>query len=122
MVAAVVHSLTPDARRRALAAQHPYTTDGLEVEVMQRGEWVEVLECGLAHSEVLAGAGLDGWGLAMGVGLDRALMLRKGVSDIRLLRSNEPRVAVQMQTLDPYWEVSAQPPASRDLSIACTPG
>jgi phenylalanyl-tRNA synthetase alpha chain len=122
MVAAVVDALVPGARRRALAATHPYTLDGLEVEVLRDGEWVELLECGLAHPHVLAGAGLEGYGLAMGIGLDRALMLRKGVRDIRLLRSGDPRVAAQMLTLDPYAEVSAQPPAKRDLSIACVPG
>lgn len=53
------------------------------------GEWVELAECGLASPDVLAGAGLDPtlWsGLALGMGLDRALMLRKGIPNIRLLR------------------------------------
>jgi phenylalanyl-tRNA synthetase alpha chain len=122
MIARVVDALMPGATWRAQAAEHPYTTDGLEVEVLADGEWVELLECGLAHPHVLHGAGLDGWGLAMGVGLDRALMLRKGIADIRLLRSEDRRVAGQMLTLDPYRDVSAQPPARRDLSLACAPG
>ena len=50
------------------------------------------------------------------------VMLRKGIGDIRLLRSDDPRVAVQMRDLDAYREVSAQPPARRDMSIACAPG
>ena len=55
------------------------------------GEWVELLECGLAHPHVLAAGGLAGHsGLAMGIGLDRAVMLRKGIGDIRLLRSRRP--------------------------------
>jgi len=54
----------------------------------------------------------------MGIGLDRALMLRKGIDDIRLLRSTDPRVAAQMRDLEPYRPVSAQPPVRRDLSIA----
>jgi phenylalanyl-tRNA synthetase alpha chain len=57
-------------------------------------------------------------GLAMGIGLDRALMLRKGIDDIRLLRSPDSRVAEQMRDLEPYRPVSAQPPVRRDLSIA----
>ena len=122
MVTAVVDALTPAAPWRARPATHPYTTDGLEVEVLRDGEWVELLECGIAHPHVLTGAGLHGWGLAMGVGLDRALMLRKAISDIRLLRSSDPRVTVQMCTLDPYKDVSAQPAARRDISIACTAG
>jgi phenylalanyl-tRNA synthetase alpha chain len=123
MIAAVVEALLPGARWRALPASHPYTQDGREVEVLAGGEWVELLECGLAHPHVLAAGGLGGHsGLAMGIGLDRAVMLRKGIADIRLLRSDDPRVASQMGDLEPYREVSAQPPARRDMSIACTPG
>jgi phenylalanyl-tRNA synthetase alpha chain len=69
---------------------------------------------------VLAGAGLDPaeWsGLALGMGLDRAVMLRKGVPDIRLLRAADPRVADQMQDLAPWRPVSALPPVRRDLSV-----
>jgi phenylalanyl-tRNA synthetase alpha chain len=123
MIAAVVEALLPGARWRTLAASHPYTRDGREVEVLAGGEWVELLECGLAHPHVLAAGGMGGHsGLAMGIGLDRAVMVRKGIADIRLLRSDDPRVASQMGDLEPYREVSAQPPARRDMSIACAPG
>ena len=123
MIAAVVAALLPGARWRARPARHPYTLDGREVEVHAGGEWVELLECGLAHPRVLAAGGLGGHsGLAMGIGLDRAVMLRKGIGDIRLLRSDDPRVAAQMRDLGAYREVSAQPPARRDMSIACAPG
>ena len=120
MVKLVVNALVPGARYRCLPASHPYTRDGLEVEVRAGEGWVELLECGLAAREVLAQAGLTAeyTGLAMGIGLDRALMLRKGIDDIRLLRSSDPRVAAQMRDLDPYRPVSAQPPVRRDLSIA----
>ena len=112
MTAAVVEALLPGARWRSIPARHPYTLDGREVEVLADGEWVELLECGLGEHS----------GLAMGIGLDRAVMLRKGVGDIRLLRSRDPRVVRQMHDLEPYREVSAQPPARRDMSIACAPG
>jgi phenylalanyl-tRNA synthetase alpha chain len=123
MIAAVVDALLPGARWRARPASHPYTEGGREVEVLADGGWVELLECGLAHPRVLAAGGLGGHsGLAMGIGLDRAVMLRKGIDDIRLLRSDDPRVAAQMRDLSAYREVSAQPPARRDMSIACAPG
>jgi phenylalanyl-tRNA synthetase alpha chain len=123
MIAAVVPALVPGARRRTIPASHPYTLGGLQVDVHIRGEWIELLECGLAHPRVVAGAGLSGRsGLAMGIGLDRAVMLRKGVSDIRLLRASDPRVAAQMLDLAPYREVSSQPAARRDVSIACAAG
>jgi phenylalanyl-tRNA synthetase alpha chain len=121
MVEAVVAAVLPGARHRALPAEHPYTTAGREVEVDVNGEWVELLECGLAGRHVLRAGGLDPdeWsGLALGVGLDRALMLRKAIADIRLLRSADPRVAGQMLDLEPYRPVSAMPPTRRDLSIA----
>jgi phenylalanyl-tRNA synthetase alpha chain len=123
MVEVVVAAVLPGARWRTLPATHPYTTAGREIEVLVGGEWVELLECGLAGAHVLAAGGLNGgrWsGLALGIGLDRAVMLRKGVGDIRLLRSQDPRVAAQMRTLEPYREVSSMPPTRRDLSIAVT--
>jgi phenylalanyl-tRNA synthetase alpha chain len=91
------------------------------VEVLFGEQWVELLECGLAARHVLRAGGLDPerWsGLALGLGLDRALMLRKGIGDIRLLRSDDPRVAAQMLTLDRYQQVSSMPATRRDLSIA----
>jgi phenylalanyl-tRNA synthetase alpha chain len=120
MVDVVVDALVPGAAYRCLPAVHPYTCDGLEVEIQAGETWVELLECGLAAPRVLSRAGLpaDYSGLAMGVGLDRALMLRKGIADIRLLRSADPRVTAQMDDLEPYRPVSAQPPIRRDLSIA----
>ena len=45
-------------------------------------------------------------------------MLRKGIPDIRLLRSTDRRVAHQMLDLAPYRPVSTMPPVSRDLSVA----
>jgi phenylalanyl-tRNA synthetase alpha chain len=121
LVHLVVHAVMPGAQSRTLAASHPYTDAGREVQVRAGGSWVELLECGLAARHVLAAAGLDPaeWsGLALGMGLDRALMLRKGIADIRLLRSCDPRVARQMLTLEPYREVSSMPPTTRDLSLA----
>jgi phenylalanyl-tRNA synthetase alpha chain len=121
MVALVVSAVLPSAKWRMLPKRHPYTTAGREIEVHVGGEWVELLECGLAGAHVLAAGGLDGgrWsGLALGLGLDRAVMLRKGIGDIRLLRSDDPRVAGQMLDLGTYREVSTMPPTARDLSIA----
>ncbi|GLW70966.1 hypothetical protein Kpho02_32650 [Kitasatospora phosalacinea] len=128
MLAALVGALLPGAAHRTEERVHPYTLAGRQLDVAagavdgagDGGEWVEVAECGLAHPEVLAGAGLGPeWsGLALGMGLDRVLMLRKGVPDIRLLRSADPAVAVQLTDLAPYRPVSALPAVRRDLSVA----
>jgi len=123
MIDLVVGALLPDARWRATAAEHPYTLQGREVEVKAKHGWVELLECGLAHPDVLAAAGVaNRTGLALGAGLDRAVMLRKGIDDIRLLRSTDARVSRQMLDLSPYRSVSAQPPATRDMSVAAAAG
>ena len=119
MIDRVVSAVLPGAGWCVTAVEHPYTRDGLQIDVRCGAEWIEIGECGLAHPEVLAAAGWppDASGLAMGLGLDRLLMLRKGIDDIRLLRCAEPRVARQMLDLEPYRPVSRMPPAWRDLSL-----
>jgi phenylalanyl-tRNA synthetase alpha chain len=119
MLHILVDALVPGRAWRWEPRVHPYTLNGRQVDVRNGDEWVEVWECGLAHPDVLADAGLDGWsGLALGMGLDRLLMLRKGIPDIRLLRSADPRVAGQMTDLERYRPVSDLPAATRDLSVA----
>jgi phenylalanyl-tRNA synthetase alpha chain len=119
MVRTVAHAMLPGAELRLGPASHPYTIDGLEVHARVGREWIEILECGLAHPRLLEASDLPTHhGLAMGVGLDRMLMLRKGIDDIRVLRSADPRIARQMLDLEPYRPVSAQPAIRRDLSIA----
>lgn len=119
MVDRLAHYLLPACRTRVEPREHPYTLYGRQVDIADGGRWVEVWECGVAHPDVLARAGLVGWhGLALGMGLDRLLMLIKGIPDIRLLRSTDPRVAAQMQDLSPYHAVSSLPPVRRDLSLA----
>jgi phenylalanyl-tRNA synthetase alpha chain len=119
MIEAVAGAMLPGVPLRLEPAVHPYTLDGLEVYGNVQGRWVEILECGRAHPELLVAAGLpSASGLAMGIGLDRMLMLRKGIEDIRALRSTDPRIQAQMLDLEPYRAVSAQPPICRDLSVA----
>jgi len=121
MIECVAGAVLPGNELRIEPASHPYTVDGLEVHAGVQGAWVEILECGLALPKLLANSGHDPAtynGLAMGIGLDRVLMLRKGIDDIRLLRSNDPRIAVQMLDLRSYRVVSSQPAIQRDLSIA----
>ena len=119
MISTLVAALVPGAADQREPRVHPYTRNGLQVDVDWAGEWVEVAECGLAHPDVLARAGLGAeWsGLAMGMGLDRVLMLLKGIPDIRLLRGTDPAVAAQLQDLARYRPVSTRPAVRRDLSV-----
>ncbi len=119
MIAVLLGALTPGLPHRQQPRTHPYTLDGRQVDVSRGDRWVEVWECGLAHPSVLAAAGLAGRsGLALGMGLDRLLMLVKRIPDIRLLRSGDPRIARQMLDLARYQHVSSMPPVTRDLSVA----
>ncbi len=120
MIAEVAAAAAPGRAVRTGQAVHPYTVGGRELEVADGERWVEIGECGLALPALLAEAGLpEGTsGLAMGLGLDRLLMLRKGMDDIRLLRAADPRIAGQLLDLAPYRPVSRQPPVRRDLSVA----
>jgi phenylalanyl-tRNA synthetase alpha chain len=121
MITILLGALAPGRPYRQQPRTHPYTVRGSQVDVRGRRDydWVEVWECGLAHPRVLAAAGLRGHsGLALGLGLDRLLMLAKGIPDVRLLRSADPRVAGQLQDLSVYRPVSAMPSITRDLSVA----
>src|SRR5262249_46179656 len=99
MIRSVVEAVLPGRAHRTLEAIPPYTVGGLQMDVDCGGQWVEIGECGLALPALLADSGHDPAmtsGLAMGLGLDRIAMLRKGIDDIRLLRSEDPRIAAQM--------------------------
>ena len=102
------------------AAPDPALAQRKTVECGVCSESIEVLECGEIHPWLLNESHLPSqrWsGLAMGIGLDRLVMLIKQIDDIRLLRSSDPRVARQMLTLEPYEPVSNQPATHRDMSI-----
>jgi phenylalanyl-tRNA synthetase alpha chain len=123
MIRVVVEAALPGREWRVVRAEHPYTIEGLQIDVRDGSSWVEIGECGLAHPGLLATSGLpECTGLAMGLGLDRLLMLRKGIDDIRLLRASDARIASQMLDLSPYRAVSAMPPIRRDLSIVVSCG
>jgi phenylalanyl-tRNA synthetase alpha chain len=119
MIAVLLGALAPGLPHRQLARTHPYTLAGRQVDVYHDGRWLEVWECGLAHPRVLASAGLPGrGGLALGMGLDRLLMLAKHIPDIRLLRCGDPRITSQLLDLARYQQVSVMPAITRDLSVA----
>ena len=116
MIATVGQAVLPGRAWRSMPTTHPYTERGLELEVEDQNGWVEVGECGLAASALLERAGLPNHhGLAMGLGLDRLLMLRKGIDDVRLLRSTDPRAVAQLADLTPWRPWSTQPEVRRDL-------
>lgn len=107
-----------NAEYEVIPKVHPYTLNGREIDVIWNGKPVEILECGLTNPKILAENGCGGkYGLALGLGLERILMVRKNIKDIRLLRSENVKVQSQMLDLKPYNEVSSMPPVVRDISV-----
>jgi phenylalanyl-tRNA synthetase alpha chain len=114
LIQTILDAILPGVSYRLNETSHPYTRNGVEIEVLVNGNWIEVGEGGEAHPGLLQ----PGYtGLATGWGLDRLAMLVKGMDDIRLLRSTHPKIAIQMTNLEPYYPVSNQPKISRDMSI-----
>jgi phenylalanyl-tRNA synthetase alpha chain len=72
----------------------PFVEPAVEVDVKWKGKWLEVLGAGLVHPHVLKAGNIDGteWqGLAFAFGLDRIVMLKYGIDDIRHLYSGDLR-------------------------------
>ncbi|MEN9649330.1 MAG: phenylalanyl-tRNA synthetase subunit alpha, phenylalanyl-tRNA synthetase alpha chain [Candidatus Parcubacteria bacterium] len=76
----------------------PFVEPGVEVDIRWKDRWLEVLGGGLVHPDVLKAGGIDPteWqGFAFGGGIDRFVMLKYGVDDIRNLYSGDLRVINQ---------------------------
>ena len=98
---------------------HNYTDEGIEVEIKYKGNWLEILECGLISQKLLDKHQLSEYsGLALGLGLERLVMIMKEIDDIRVLLDKRELIQSQLSNLKKYKIVSNQPATKRDLSIA----
>lgn len=71
---------------------------GKGCQTCKRSGWIELLPCGLVHPNVLRSGGIDPaeWsGFAFGLGLDRLVMMRYGIEDIRHFLSGNLRFLEQ---------------------------
>ncbi|HPS57850.1 MAG TPA: phenylalanine--tRNA ligase subunit alpha [Spirochaetota bacterium] len=71
---------------------------GTGCRVCKQSGWIEFLGCGLVHPNVLRAGGIDPeqWsGFAFGMGLNRLIMMRAGVNDIRHFMSGDIRFVNQ---------------------------
>ncbi|MEG2222828.1 MAG: phenylalanine--tRNA ligase subunit alpha, partial [Oscillospiraceae bacterium] len=64
-----------------------------------KGEgWIEVLGAGMVHPKVLQGCGIDTdvySGFAFGMGVERLVLRRFNISDLRLIFENDVRFLAQ---------------------------
>jgi phenylalanyl-tRNA synthetase alpha chain len=75
-----------------------FTEPSAEVDVKFRGKWLEMMGAGIINQNVLKAAGVDpdqwsGW--AFGGGIDRILMVKYNIDDIRSLYSGDLRFVNQ---------------------------
>jgi phenylalanyl-tRNA synthetase alpha chain len=64
----------------------PFTEPSAEVDVYFNGRWIEWGGCGMVNPRVLVACGIDPAefsGFAFGMGLERTLMVRHGITDMR---------------------------------------
>ena len=99
----------------------PFTSPSWELEVHWRGDWLELLGCGIVKQSILAAAGIPhklGW--AFGVGLERVAMLLHAIPDIRLFWSSDRRFLDQFaegQPPRPFIPFSKYPASPRDVAF-----
>ncbi len=71
-----------------------FVCNGEGCKVCKGSGWIEILGCGMVHPEVLRNCGIDPEvysGFAFGFGVDRMVMLKYGIDDIRLLYESDMR-------------------------------
>lgn len=74
--------------------------EGKGCSVCKQIGWVELLPCGMVHPNVLEAGGINSEeynGFAFGLGLDRLVMMRYGIDDIRHLQSGDLRFNSQFK-------------------------
>lgn len=96
--------LGPEAKVRFRASFFGFVEPGVEVDVWWKregeaeGKWLEMFGAGLVHPHVFRSAGLDPekWqGFAFGGGIDRLVLLRYGIPDVRYLYNGDLRLINQ---------------------------
>jgi len=74
-----------DVKTRLRSSFFPFTEPSAEVDFYFNGRWIEWGGCGMVNPKVLVACGIDPdeyTGFAFGMGLERTLMVRHGISDM----------------------------------------
>jgi phenylalanyl-tRNA synthetase alpha chain len=100
----------PGIELRFRSGYFPFVEPGLEADmtcfgcegkgckICKRSGWIEMGGCGMVHPNVLRNVGIDPekyQGFAFGFGLERLLMIKYQIPDIRLFYENDPRFLEQ---------------------------
>ncbi|CAB4736269.1 unannotated protein [freshwater metagenome] len=75
----------PDVKTRLRPSFFPFTEPSAEVDFFFNGRWIEWGGCGMVNPKVLEVCGIDTTefsGFAFGMGLERTLMVRHGITDM----------------------------------------
>ncbi len=96
----VNHMFGPKKKMRFRPSYFPFTEPSAEVDIWDenRGEWMEILGCGMVNPQVLKNVGYDTKkyrGYAFGMGVERIAMLKHGINDIRHFYSGDVRFLSQ---------------------------
>lgn len=76
----------------------PFTEPSVEVDMFYKNKWMEVLGAGMIHPNVLKMAGFNVKkynGFAAGLGIERLVMIKYGINNIRDLYKNDLRFLKQ---------------------------
>jgi phenylalanyl-tRNA synthetase alpha chain len=79
------HMFGADVTTRLRPSFFPFTEPSAEVDIFFNGRWIEWGGCGMVNPRVLATCGIDTdiyTGFAFGMGLERTLMVRHGITDM----------------------------------------
>lgn len=79
------HMFGADVTTRLRPSFFPFTEPSAEVDIFFNGRWIEWGGCGMVNPRVLATCGIDTdiySGFAFGMGLERTLMVRHGITDM----------------------------------------
>jgi phenylalanyl-tRNA synthetase alpha chain len=88
----------PATRTKFVPGYFPFTEPSAEMYVYFNEQWMELGGCGMFHPRVLEMAGIDPQrysAFAFGLGVDRQVMVRYGIPDIRLFWDNDLRLLEQ---------------------------
>ncbi|HEU5222873.1 MAG TPA: phenylalanine--tRNA ligase subunit alpha [Candidatus Lumbricidophila sp.] len=99
----VVSLFGDGAKVRLRPSYFPFTEPSAELDLWHPtfkggARWIEIGGCGMVHPNVLRSAGIDPdeyTGFAFGMGIERTLMLRDGVQDMRDMVEGDVRFSQQ---------------------------